>query len=266
MLALEKEAYSGNAVDALQAEGVFAGTKTFRKRELTAPIHYHKNSHVSFMLQGGVLDKRKTLEMERVSGELMFFHAGEPHQTIIELFPTKSISLEIEHDFLQDNLTTEAAIKSAVDKNPNAKFIMLKIYKEMVSEDVFSDCSIKMLLLNLIHTNPKTESKNPFPGWIKTVAELTRDKWNEPLTLKDLSEAAGVHPITISKHFPKYFSCTFGEYMRRLKIEKSLYFLKVSSFSLTEIALECGFSDQSHFIRTFKKLTGFLPNKYKKIW
>jgi len=264
MLALEKEAYSGNAFNALQAEGLIAGAKTFRK-QAAAARHYHANLHVNFVLQGGVLDKRKTWETERAAGELMFFHAGEPHETIIELFPTKSINLVIEHKFLQDNLATEAAVNSAVDRNPNAKFIMLKIYKELISEDVFSDCSIKMLLLNLIHANPETDSKSSSPGWIKTVAEITRDNWNESLTLKDLSEAAGVHPITISKHFPKYFSCTFGEYMRRLKIEKSLYFLKASSFSLIEIAAECGFSDQSHFIRTFKGLTGFLPNNYKKI-
>jgi AraC family transcriptional regulator len=265
MLALEKGTYLGNVVDTLQADGVIVRANTFRNGNIPATIHYHENSHVSFVLQGGVLDKRKSWEIERLSGELMFFHAGEPHQTIIESFPTKNINLAIEHEFLQDNLTTETAIKSAVDRNPNAKFIMLKIYKELVAEDVFSDSSIKMLLLNLIHTNPKTDSKNTRPGWINIVAELTRDKWNESLTLKDLSEAAGIHPITISKYFPKYFSCTFGEYMRRLKIERSLYFLKVSSFSLTEIAAECGFSDQSHFIRTFKQLTGFLPNKYKKI-
>lgn len=265
MLGLEKGTYLGNVVDTLQADGVIVRANTFRNGNIPATIHYHENSHVSFVLQGGVLDKRKTSESERLTGELMFFHAGEPHQTIIELFPTKNINLAIEHEFLQANLATEAAIKSAVDRNPNAKFIMLKIYKELVSEDVFSDSSIKMLLLNLIHTNPETNSKNPRPGWINIVAELARDKWNESLTLKDLSEAAGIHPITISKHFPKYFSCTFGEYMRRLKIERSLYFLKVSSFSLTEIAAECGFSDQSHFIRTFKQLTGFLPNNYKKI-
>ena len=265
MLVLEKESYSGNAFDTLRAEGVFAGAKTFRKQAAAAAVHFHENSHVNFVLQGGVLDKRKTWETERVSGELMFFYAGEPHQTIIELFPTKSINLVIEHEFLQHNLATESSINSAVEESPQAKFVMLKIYKELVSEDAFSDSSIKMLLLNLIHANPQTDSKTTRPGWIKTVAELTRDRWNESLTLKDLSEAASVHPITISKHFPKYFSCTFGEYMRRLKIEKSLYFLKDSSFSLTEIAAECGFSDQSHFIRTFKQLTGFLPNNYKKI-
>jgi AraC family transcriptional regulator len=265
MLALEKRKYAGNAAGALRADGVFAHAKTFRSEGSDAATHYHESSHLSFIVQGGVLDKRKTSESERLSGELMFFHAGEPHQTFIKAFPTKNINLAIENEFLQNNLATEAALKSAVDKNPNAKFIMLKIYREIISEDAFSGSSIKMLLLNLIHANPENESKNTRPGWIKIVAELTRDKWNESLTLKDLSEAAGVHPITVSKHFPKYFSCTFGEYMRRLKIEKSLYFLKVSSFSLTDVAFECGFSDQSHFIRTFKQLTGFLPNNYKKI-
>lgn len=265
MLALEKKTYLGNVVDILKTEGVITGAQTFQEENTAASIHYHESSHVSFMLQGGVLDKRKTWETERVPGELMFFHAGEPHQTIIESFPTKNINLVIEHEFLQNNLATEAMLQSSVDRDPNAKFIMLKIYKELVSEDVFSDCSIKMLLLNLIHINPRNESSTARPGWINIVAELTRDKWNESLTLKDLSEAAGVHTITISKHFPRYFSCTFGEYMRRLKIERSLYFLKGSSFSLAEIAAECGFSDQSHFIRTFKQLTGFLPNNYKKL-
>lgn len=265
MLALEKEAYSGNAFDALRAEGVFAGAKAFRRQAASAALHYHENTHVNFVLQGGVLDKRKTWATERAAGELMFFHAGEPHETIIESFPTKSIDLVIEHEFLRDNLATESSIRSAAERNPNAKFIMLKIYKELISRDVFSGSSIKMLLLNLFHSKPQTDSRNTLPGWIKTVAEMTRDRWNEPLSLKDLSEAAGVHPVTVSKHFPKYFSCTFGEYMRRLKIEKSLYFLKASRFSLTEIAAECGFSDQSHFIRTFKQLTGFLPNNYKKV-
>lgn len=254
-------------VETLQADGVIARAKTFREGEgdAAAATHYHENSHVSFVMRGGVLDKRRTRETERLSGELMFFHAGESHQTIIGSFPTKNINLAIEPEFLQDNLATEAAVKSAVDRNPYAKFIMLKIYKELVSEDAFSASSIKMLLLNLIHVNPEIDSKNTRPGWINVVAQLTRDKWNESLTLKDLSEAAGIHPITVSKHFPKYFSCTFGEHMRRLKIEKSLYFLKDSAFSLTEIAAECGFSDQSHFIRTFKQLTGFLPNNYKKL-
>lgn len=265
MLASAKRIDSGKPVGISRAEGLIVGAQIFQKQTRAAKMHYHESSHVNFVLQGGVLDKRKNQETERLSGELMFFHAGEPHETVIEQFPTKSINLIIEQEFLQNNLATESLIYAAVKTNPQAKFTMLKIYRELIPGDDFSDGSIKMLLLNLIHANPESDSKNLSPGWTKTVAELTRDKWNESLTLQDLSEAAGVHPITISKHFPKYFSCTFGEYMRRLKIEKSLYFLKESRLSMIEIAVECGFSDQSHFIRTFKQLTGFLPNIYKKI-
>ncbi len=265
MLALYKGSHSGTVKDTLLEEGVTVRADTFQKEDAIGGLHCHDNSHISFVVQGGVLDKRKTCEAERVSGELLFFHAGESHQTIIGLYPTKRINLEIEHAFLQKNLASEATIKSAVDTNPNAKFIMLKIYRELTSEDVFSDCSMKMLLLNLLHAKPKTESSNKLPAWIKIVSEVTRDRWNESLTLKDLSEAACVHPITISKQFPKYFACTFGEYMRRLKIERSLCFLKLPYFSLAEIAAECGFSDQSHFTRIFKQLTGFSPNQYKKI-
>lgn len=265
MARLEKGTYLGNAIGRSRADGITAWTSTFGSDAPDAPTHYHESSHLSFVLQGGIVDKRKTAESERSSGELLFFHAGEIHQSTIGAFPTKNITLEIEHQFLLDNLVAEAAIQLAADRNPNAKFIMLKIYKELMTADAFSDCSIKMLLIDLIHTDPKAASHNPRPRWINIVAELTRDKWNESLSLKDLSKAANIHPVTISKHFPRYFSCTFGEHMRRLKVEKSLQFLGVPSFSLTEIAAECGFSDQSHFIRTFKQLTGFLPNIYKKL-
>jgi AraC family transcriptional regulator len=193
----------------------------------------------------------------------MFFHAGEPHQSLSKLFPAQNVNLEIESAFLRENRVTESAVNTSILKNPNAKLIMLKVYKELLAADDFSGSSIKMLLLDLICAARELE-KEP-PGWVGIICELMNDKWNEPLTLKDLSRAAGVHPVTISRFFPKYFSCTFGEYMRRLKIEKSLRMIKNSSRSLTEIAYECGFYDQSHFTRTFKHLTGFLPNSYARL-
>ncbi|MFV8347795.1 AraC family transcriptional regulator [Flavobacterium sp. ZB4P13] len=38
-----------------------------------------------------------------------------------------------------------------------------------------------------------------------------------------------------------------------------------NSASLTDISFECGFADQSHFIRTFKQQTGFLPKKFQNL-
>ena len=105
--------------------------------------------------------------------------------------------------------------------------------------------------------------KSPF--WVKSLNELLNDCWNENPNLQDLSQILNLNPITISKHFPKYFGCTLGEYMRRIKINRSLSLIQSKNTNLTEISFQCGFSDQSHFIRTFKNQTGFLPKQFQKL-
>jgi AraC family transcriptional regulator len=228
-------------------------------------MHCHDNLHISFVLQGGSIEKRIGSEYERLPSNIMFYRAGEAHQNIQKIFPSKNINLEIENDFLKKYGISEEAIKRAVTYNADGKFLMLKIYKELSESDSFSVTSINMLFLDLIINFEKINYKREFPSWLKIIYELLNDQWNEKLTLSDLARAANINPITISKHFHKYFSCTLGEYMRKLKIEKSMSMINDTTHSLTEIAYACNFADQSHFTRTFKQLTGFLPKQYKKL-
>lgn len=226
-------------------------------------LHYHDEPHLTFILHGGVTDKRKNLETERFSGEMMFFHAGEPHQTISRSFPTKYVSFQFQSDYYRNNPNLENELKATLENDPNAKLSMLKIYKELAKKDEFTESSIEMLLCGLM--NGKHFDRNSRPNWLNKIVEILNDNWNEEISLNELAFAADVHPKTISKYFPKYFSCTLGEYRRRIKIEKSLALIKKSNFSLTEIALNCGFYDQSHFTETFKQMTGFLPKQFRKM-
>lgn len=95
--------------------------------------------------------------------------------------------------------------------------------------------------------------------------EILQDEWNQNHSLSDLSIRLGVHPVTISKYFSRYFGCTFGEYMRKIRVDRSLFFIRNTHYSLTEIAFLCGFSDQSHFIRVFKQYTGLYPKYFQKL-
>ncbi|MBV9959039.1 MAG: helix-turn-helix transcriptional regulator [Acidobacteria bacterium] len=266
MLALGKGAYLGKVLDLSQADGLLAGVTSYREGDGAGLMHYHENSHLSFVLRGGGVEKRRSTEYERLPGQLMFFHAGEWHQSVNKLFPARNINLEIEAAFLRQHGLTEADVNLSVLKNLHAKFIMLKVYKELLTADEFSASSIKLLLLDLLSgVKGKAEASKAPPLWVGLVKELLHDRWNEQLSLADLSAATGVHCVTISRYFPKYFSCTFGEYMRRLKIEKSLELIRANTDSLTGIAHACGFSDQSHFTRTFKQQTGFLPHQYARL-
>ncbi len=265
LLSLDRGNYLGKVVDICYADGIIVGTTTYSKEAFTSQMHYHDNLHISFVLQGGSIEKRIGSEYERLPNNIMFYRAGEIHQNIQKVFPSKNINLEIEKDFLKKYEISEDAINRAITCNPDGKFLMLKLYKELSESDIFSVTSINMLFLDLIIKFEKINHKREFPAWLKIIYELLNDQWNEKLTLSDLAKAANINPITISKHFHKYFSCTLGEYMRKLKIEKSMSMINDSKHSLTEIAYACNFADQSHFTRTFKQLTGFLPKQYKKL-
>ena len=260
--ALNRGKYLSQTVEVPRTHTTISVATHFETAATDLP-HYHETPHLSLMLRGGAIDKRKNMETECQAGELMFFYAGEVHRTIYRGFPVKSLSVELEETFFDENRVSETGLKAALDKNPRAKFTLLKIYKEMLAGDEFSESSIEMLTQNLA-VNEQAE-KNTHPEWLKTVAELLHDKWDAELSLSDMAFVAGVHPKTVSKYFPRYFGCTLGEFRRRLKIEKALPLLKIPGLSITDVAYQCNFFDQSHFTRIFKELTGFRPKQFKKI-
>ncbi|MBC9929158.1 chromate resistance protein ChrB domain-containing protein [Chitinophaga qingshengii] len=105
------------------------------------------------------------------------------------------------------------------------------------------------------------------PSWARELKEIIQDQvdTNLNLSLKGLSETLQVHPAYLSREFSKYFDdLSFGEYIRKLRIDKAVQLLSSTDHSLTEIAYLTGFSDQSHFTRIFKKFTGKSPSAYKK--
>ena len=105
------------------------------------------------------------------------------------------------------------------------------------------------------------------PAWAKELKEIIQDQidTNLTLSLKEISQSLDVHPTYLSREFSKYFDdLSFGDYIRKLRIEKSIHLLKDSKHTLAEIAYLTGFSDQSHFARIFKKTKGKSPLVYRK--
>lgn len=126
----------------------------------------------------------------------------------------------------------------------------------------------KMLLQVFKYTKSKPGKGKRLPGWAKEVREIIQDQMdtNIALNLKEISKGLNMHPAYLSRSFSKYFdNLSFGEYIRKLRIEKATQLLTQSDYSLSEIAYLTGFSDQSHFNRIFKKHTGIQPSVYKKM-
>lgn len=125
------------------------------------------------------------------------------------------------------------------------------------------------LLLQVFHQYlaQEKEANKKIPNWALNLKEIIQDQIDTNLTLNltEISEGLNVHPAYLSRQFSKYFdNLTFGEYIRKLRVDKAIHLLHHTAHSLSEIAYLTGFSDQSHFTRIFKKHTGQNPSDYKK--
>ena len=125
---------------------------------------------------------------------------------------------------------------------------------------------IEHLLIEVFEKYLKQQkSVKKIPGWAKELKEIIQDQIDTNISLKQLSKNLDINPAYLSREFYKYFDdLSFGEYIRKLRIEKAIEYFHVPGYSLTKIAYLTGFSDQSHFTRIFKKHTGQNPSAYRK--
>ncbi|MDB4903765.1 MAG: AraC family transcriptional regulator [Mucilaginibacter sp.] len=126
---------------------------------------------------------------------------------------------------------------------------------------------VEQLLLEVYHKYLKQSHTKKAPEWTKELKEMIQDQLdtNMAMSLHQVSEQLEINPAYLSREFSKYFeNLSFGEYIRKMRIEKAMHLMDTTAYSLTEIAYLTGFSDQSHFTRIFKKQTGQIPTVYKK--
>jgi AraC family transcriptional regulator len=102
------------------------------------------------------------------------------------------------------------------------------------------------------------------PSWLDKAVELLRDRYLEDLTIANVADGIGVHPVHLARSFRRHFRCSPGEFTRFCRLERAAGMLTRSDISLSEIALESGFGDQSQFTRAFARDMGIAPGEYRR--
>lgn len=119
--------------------------------------------------------------------------------------------------------------------------------------------------VKFLKTNKKEKKK--VPGWVNELKEMLQDQIDAQLSfdLKKISTDLELNPSYLSREFSKYFEdLNFGDYIRKIRIEKAINLIQNSNYTLTEISYLTGFSDQSHFTRIFRLHTGENPSSFRK--
>ena len=91
---------------------------------------------------------------------------------------------------------------------------------------------------------------------------IHREYTKQHISVEDLSAICGVTPEYFRKIFKTYYGTSPVKYINELKISHAKELLASGMYSVTEAAMQSGYTDMSYFSREFKKNTNITPKDY----
>lgn len=91
-----------------------------------------------------------------------------------------------------------------------------------------------------------------------------RDSPNLPWTIEMLCLESGIPKSTLQKYYKQFFGKSVFEELIRFRVEMAKQLLAETDLTLKEIAVRCGYSTESYFMKQFKNVTDITPTAYRR--
>jgi AraC family transcriptional regulator len=146
----------------------------------------------------------------------------------------------------------------------------LKTQVENPTDPLYAEALSAVLLHELLRLNNGVTASEPMargglaPWQQKRVAQYVEEHLSEGIALTTLADLAELSPY----HFARAFKHSFGvpphRYHMTRRIDEAKMLLAKTAVTVTEIALQVGFSETSSFTAAFRKLTGHSPTEFRR--
>jgi len=233
------------------------------------PMHSHEHACFIFTLDGSFYETYGKRSRECKSFTLIYRPADEVHSDRFHNSGGRCLNIEIEPEWME--LVRRPPVRldgSATFEGGAVAGLSIKLYKEFQQPDEVSALAIEGLFLEIIAEVGRHNLKSSpqgIPKWLEQARQFLQAHFSDGFTVNDIASVVGAHPAHLARSFRRHYGCTIGEYTRQLRIEFACRELSSSESALAEIASASGFYDQGHFSRTFKRLTGTTPARFREL-
>jgi AraC family transcriptional regulator len=265
-LKLKAGQFYGTTSHTLVANG-FRFTEKAYSPHAKLPTHAHELSHFCFVVAGHYQEKLGGTSFERAPLALVYYPPdvshGEEHFTRGRHFLVEidSRSLEAVREY------GARLCEPVLLGHDSALWLAARMYREFSERDEFSSIALESISTELLiaasRRGKRSGERNP-PPWLKRVKEYLSESFSEPPALIELAKAVDVHPTHLARVFRQFERCTVGDYIREVRINYARQRMLESNEPLVDIALAAGFADQTHFTRSFKRITGMTPTEFRR--
>ncbi len=262
--------------------GEFFGTPLLRRQighyEITEsrfaphtklPMHSHDHDVLIIMSQGSRIDDLGTNQVECVSGSLMMHSAGVPHNNrFIGRQSCHVINISIPKKlYLQYSLSQIDSSQLVMLLPGESRLLAARLEYAIRLTGSSLESEIDELLIEYVDRATKFLDRRMFgqqSPWIKEVQSYLNDCYLETYRLADVAKIVNKHPAHVARTFRQAFGFTLGEYLRYVRVSRACSLLARSNRPIVEVAVNCGFSDESHLARSLRSVFNTSPGRYRK--
>ena len=231
----------------------------------TTPEHVHSHGNLCVTLAGRFAETWGNLTVEFDAQRALVKPPGVEH---VDRFGPSDVTC-INIDFTPEaweELTGNAFDVPRVLVDPKITRLARELELELIAPDRMSALAAEGLVLSLVVAALRVDertSQRDSARWLEDVLERLHNSYATTLRLDELAASVDVRPTHLTRRFRARFGCSIGDYVRRLRVAAALRGLAELHRSLADVAIDVGFSDQSHMGRVLRRETGLTPGAWR---
>ncbi len=231
--------------------------------------HEHARTNLAVMLEGSFDVGLHNEVVGCPAGTVIVEPAGERHWNRMDRAGAHVLVLQIDPGAEILSGEVRAALeRSTCFRDAAIPALARRLSLELQQPDAVSALAIEGLGLEMLAVAARQGGAGPArgapPRWVERAREIIHDRCFESIRVGDVAGEVGVHPVHFARVFRKHFQSSVGSYVRTLRLNHAATRLSQSEASISEIAIECGFADQSHLTRLFRRHLGTTPDRYRR--
>lgn len=238
--------------------------------------HWHRSIELIYVKSGRILVKEKGIETVLSDNQCYLINSKEIHAITFENTESKvcvlQISLKAFHFFYAKDQVPIFNTTNKLNNDPEQLKILDLIYATEKEKEAAYQVELYSLFFHLIHhllTHYLTDVKQDFDKKDTTERVLSIIAFIEENAVYDLSASEVAQQFEISKEYltrllKKNTQLNFRDLLRTIRLKRAYDLLLNTDYSVTDIALECGFPNVNSFIKSFKDSYQKTPAAYRK--
>lgn len=253
------------------------------------PLHWHEELQICLVTRGTIRFRVQDQEMILAEGDGIYIGSGYLHMAAPEGDPDSTyICLDflpsligsfhgsaVEQKYLLPALSDPSMVFQVLRAGvPWQKELLdlvtksFQIYEEKADAwELALTITVSQMFLLLLQNRqelPRTPRRSRTSEAVQSIISYVAQHYSEKITLEGLAQHASYAGSECCRVFKKYTGESIFSYIRAYRLEQSVYLLRSSELSVSEIAYACGFSSTSYYIEHFRRQFGMTPLKYRQ--